>query len=141
MNTAQKVGVGVFLAGLVSLAVFFLSSSSYTFVLFGGAGEMLLLVGAVVFLSGFVMKKFGLQKKGKLAEIAIVVVLLLLFLAPAVPAEGGAVCNANGCSELTVMSSVTHSLWCWGARYQWDGAIQGPSFQIEFGIQCNPPPV
>jgi hypothetical protein len=142
LDTAQKVGLALFVAALVVLAIDIASSLSLYW--FAGAAFVLLLVLSGVTLSfDFIAKRMKLTVGGKVLAALALIGVVLLFFAPAIQTlpsgQGtGSYCNLSGCSSITQMKSITENLWCVGVEYQYS-----PPPATEFFFQFYPgcPPV
>jgi len=99
----------------------------------------LLLLSFITFAVDLFNRKMRLELRGKVATAVVVMGLLLLFFAPAVqtiPSGGSTAttCNRNGCSEVYQFKSITNSLLCWGASYQYRPP---PVSDLAFGINIG----
>ena len=99
----------------------------------------LLLLSAITFALDLFDWKMRLESRGRVVTAVVVIGLLLLFFAPAVqtiPSGGSTAttCNRNGCSEVYQFKSITNSLLCWGASYQYRPP---PVSDLAFGINIG----
>src|SRR6058998_359996 len=99
----------------------------------------LLLLSVITVAVDLFNRKMRLGSRGKVATAVVVMGLLLLFFSPAVqtiPSGGStaSICNRNGCSEVYQFKSMTNSLWCWGASYQY---APPPVSDLAFGINMG----
>jgi hypothetical protein len=121
LDRVQKVGLAFFVAAwavLVAGAALSLWESTADIFM------SLLLLSVIVFASDLFGKKARLGTRGRVITAAVIVGLLLMFYVPVVqtmPRGGasGTECNPRGCSEVYQFKSLTNSLWCWGAIYQY----------------------
>lgn len=141
MDTAKKVGLTLFVS-----AWFFLAATLFFLQRIGEAQQvptsdflffLLIILSGTVLSSRYIDRTRGLKRRGRLAMVLVVVVLLLVFLAPAVrtlPSDGGygTVCRGSVCSNVTQWVSLTAYYFCWGGSYSYD-TIDGLVLGLEVG--------